>query len=141
MSLDVDLYPPNRPETSAQAAISLLRSNGFKIEADFLDWKYQDPDYIGASFSANITHNLNLMAKEAGIYEACWRPEEIGITTAAQLVPLLEAGLALLKSDRPRFEAFNSENGWGMYENFVPWVEAYLSACKQYPDHIISVSR
>lgn len=141
MSLDVDLYPPNRPETSAQAAIALLRSKGFEKEADFLDWRYQDPDYIGASFSANITHNLNAMAKEAGIYEACWRPEEIGVTTAAQLIPLLEAGLALLKSDRPRFEAFNPENGWGTYENLVSWVVEYIYACKQHPDHIISVSR
>lgn len=29
-------------------------------------------------FSANITHNLGEMADKAGIYKACWRPEEIG---------------------------------------------------------------
>jgi hypothetical protein len=28
-------------------------------------------------FSANITHNLGRMAKVAGCYEACWRPEEL----------------------------------------------------------------
>ena len=37
-------------------------------------------------YSSNITHNLGAMAREAGIYEACWRPEEIGITKAAQLI-------------------------------------------------------
>lgn len=141
MSLDVALYPPHRPRTSAQNAIELLRANGFSKEADHLESEYSDPDYIGSSFSSNITHNLNTMAGEAGIYEACWRPEEIGVTTAAQLIPILEKGLALLKSDPKRFEKFNASNGWGKYEYFVPWVEKYLNACRQYPDHTISVSR
>jgi hypothetical protein len=92
-------------------------------------------------YSANITHNLGRMAKEAGIYQALWRPEEIGITTAGQLIEPLTAGLALLKSDPPRFEAFNSPNGWGMYEHFVPFVEGYLAACKANPDAEIEVSR
>jgi hypothetical protein len=30
----------------------------------------------------NITHNLNKMARKAGLYQCLWRPEEIGITTA-----------------------------------------------------------
>ncbi len=33
-------------------------------------------------YISNVTHNLNKMAGEAGIYEALWRPEEIGITHA-----------------------------------------------------------
>jgi len=37
-------------------------------------------------FEANITHNLNRMAQAAGIYEALWCPDEIGITKAAQLI-------------------------------------------------------
>ena len=41
---------------------------------------------------ANITHNLNKMAGEAGIYEALWRPEEIGVKVAADLIPILEKG-------------------------------------------------
>ena len=32
-------------------------------------------------------------------------------------------------------------NGWGMYEHFVPFVEKYLEACKEYPDAVIEVSR
>jgi signal transduction histidine kinase len=30
-------------------------------------------------FVSNITHNLNIMADKAGIYQHLWRPEEIGI--------------------------------------------------------------
>jgi hypothetical protein len=90
---------------------------------------------------SNITHNLNRMAAEAGIYEACWRPDEIGITKAAQLIEPLRTGLALLKADPARFQAFNASNGWGMYEHFVLWVEEYLAACEANPDADVSVSR
>ena len=85
-------------------------------------------------YDANITHNLNAMAEEAGIYVALWRPEESGITKASELIEPLTTGLALLKSDRERFEKFNAKNGWGTYDQFVPWVERYLEACVQHPD-------
>ena len=90
---------------------------------------------------ANITHNLGKMAYEAGIYEALWRPEEIGKIKASEIVELLEKGLADLKARPEHFVKFNSPNGWGMYERFVPFVEKYLEACKEYPDAIIEVSR
>lgn len=90
---------------------------------------------------ANITHNLNIMAGEAGIYEALWLPEEIGKTNASEIVELLEKGLADLKARPEYFKKFNSPNGWGMYEHFVPFVEKYLEACKEYPYAIINVSR
>lgn len=92
-------------------------------------------------YSANITHNLTAMAREASIYLALWRPEEIGLTRAHQLIEPLTAGLALLKSDRERFEKFNSDNGWGLYEHFVPFVENYLAACVENPNADVSVSR
>ena len=92
-------------------------------------------------FSANVTHNLNVMAEEAGIYKELWRPDEIGITIAAQLIKPLEKGLALLKSDPKRFEKFNPKNGWGSYDLFVPWVEAYLDACREHPEATVCVWR
>ena len=92
-------------------------------------------------YSDNITHNLNKMANEAGIYKHLWRPEEIGITKAHQLIEPLRAGLELLKSDPARFEKHNASNGWGMYEHFVPFVESYLSACEENPNAEVSVSR
>jgi hypothetical protein len=92
-------------------------------------------------FDANITHNLSKMASEAGIYEALWRPDEVGIMKAAQLIAPLAEGLAKMKADREHFEKFNSPNGWGMYENFVPWVERYLKACTEYPEAYVTVSR
>lgn len=90
---------------------------------------------------ANITHNLNKMADAAGIYKHLWRPDEIGITKAAQLIEPLREGLALLKSDPEKFEQYNSSNGWGLYEHFVPFVEKYLAACEEHPDADVKVSR
>ncbi len=92
-------------------------------------------------YESNITHNLGRMAEEAGIYKHLWRPEEIGITKACQLIEPLKEGLKMMRSDPERFKKFNSPNNWGLYENFVPWVQEYLWACEEYPDANISVSR
>lgn len=94
-----------------------------------------------AVFDANITHNLNRMAKEAGIYEACWRPEEIGIAKASQLIEPLRQGIALMESDPERFEKYDAPNGWGTYNDFLPWLKRYLEACIEHPDADVSVSR
>ena len=92
-------------------------------------------------YSANITHNLGKMASAAGIYQHLWRPDELGIKQAGELIMPLRAGLELLKSDPVRFKKFDSPNGWGMYVHFVPFVEKYLDACEQNPDAIVEVSR
>ena len=92
-------------------------------------------------YDANITHNLGAMASEAGIYRHLWRPEELGIVKAAQLIEPLRAGLALLTADPERFKKHNAPNGWGLYKDFVPFVERYLAACEENPDADVRVSR
>lgn len=93
------------------------------------------------SHSQNITHNLGGMADEAGIYEILWRPEESGIETASQLIAPLEKAIAEMKADPPRFKKHNSPNGWGLYENFVPWLERLLVACREHPNASVRASR
>ena len=92
-------------------------------------------------YSANITHNLNSMAEAAGIYKELWRPEEIGISKASQLIEPLRAGLELLKSDPERFKKYNAENGWGLYPHLVQFVEQYLDACERHPDADVHACR
>lgn len=92
-------------------------------------------------YEANITHNLSKMADAAGIYKHLWRPEEIGVTKAGELIAPLTDGLGRLKSDPAKYEQFNASTGWGLYKHFVPFVEQYLRACEQYPNALISVSR
>jgi len=112
-------------------------------------------------YDSNITHNLNTMAEKAGIYEALWRPyklnkewkdnffsdkeeyvfEDTFTVYAKDIIPKLEEGLKELKCKPEYFEEFNSPNGWGKYEHFVPFVEEYLNACKEYPEAIVITSR
>lgn len=92
-------------------------------------------------YSANITHNLGAMADAAGIYKALWRPEEINVTTAAQLVPLLSVGLKWLRENETEARKHDAPNGWGLYQHLVPWVENYLRACEENPTATVRVSR
>lgn len=93
------------------------------------------------TFSWNITHNLGQMAGAAGIYHHLWRPEELGVTKAKELIDPLEKGLALLKSEPDRFKKLNPENGWGSYDGLVAFVESYLTACRKDPEAAVGVSR
>jgi hypothetical protein len=149
MSLDVYLRYPGVQNISGPRIF--LREDGQTKEISREEWDRRFPDREPVViecpsdetevFSANITHNLGKMADAAGIYQALWRPEELGITKAGQLVPLLRAGLERLRADPAKFEKFNAPNGWGLYEHFVPWVTKYLQACEDYPDADVSVSR
>lgn len=92
-------------------------------------------------YSNNITHNLNKMAQEAGLYDVLWRPDENDIYTAAEMIPHLEAGLVRLRANREHFEKFNPTNGWGNYVGLVNFVNQLLQACKADPDARVRVSR
>ena len=112
-------------------------------------------------YSANITHNLNKMADEAGIYNALWRPyslkpgynipeddlqaeykfEEDNPVRAHEIIDIIEKGLEDMKARPKHYEKFNSSNGWGMYHNFVPWIEKYLTALKKFPESQVVCDR
>lgn len=148
MSLDVYLTLPH-PQDDVKGRI-FIREDGQNKEITRAEWDARYPDREpfmvssgddGEVYSANITHNLAKMADEAGIYQALWRPEEIGVTQAEQLIAPLRDGLALLSGDSDRFQRFNPSNGWGTYEAFCRFVADYLAACEQYPAALVSVSR
>lgn len=148
MSLDVYLSLPGANKTR-QTGI-FIREDGQNREISREEWDRRFPDRepvvfahldVDEVYSDNITHNLNRMAGEAGIYEALWRPEELGITTAGQLIQPLTDGLALLQSEPARFQAFNPSNGWGSYEGLVSFVARYLEACREYPTALVRTSR
>jgi hypothetical protein len=92
-------------------------------------------------YSMSITHNLGLMAQEAGIYEILWRPEEVGVRLAKDLVEPLRQGLKLLLSDPERFRKFDPPSGWGTYEDLLVQGSGYLLALKRHPEATIRVSR
>lgn len=92
-------------------------------------------------YGANITHNLNTMASEAGCYEALWRPDEHGMEEAHQIVANLREGLLDLLSNPIHYKSFNPENGWWSYDGLVSFIVEYLKACNTYPNAKIEVSR
>jgi len=121
MSLDVYLKGPDK-----------------KITCFNCNQEYNDNEDL---YWANITHNLTKMADEAGIYQHLWSPEKVGCFKGGDLIKWLKLGLSDLKSRPEHFKQFNSENGWGMYKHFVPFVEKYLEACIDYPDAKIFISK
>ncbi len=118
--------------------VSLKSKEKVKKECDHCHSVYEDYEIY---FGQNITHNLGKMAAEAGIYYHLWRPEEINITKASELIEPLTNGLEDMKTRPEFYEQFNASNGWGLYIHFVPWIEKYLNACIEHPDAIIEVDR
>lgn len=152
MSLDVSLYIKSDVPVEQEERI-FIREDGQNKEIPREEWEKRFPgqepittfheteDGEQEVFSANITHNLNRMADNAGVYQAMWRPEEIGAKIASDIIPVLQEGLRKLKETPEWFKRFNPSNGWGTYEGLVSFVEKYLEACKQYPKAELYVSR
>lgn len=152
MSLDVYLDADVPPLAPTGGSGIFIRRNGQTVEMTRDEWgrafPCQDPVVVTAEcdvntrvYSANITHNLGKMADAAGIYQHLWRPEELGIKTAAELIEPLQAGLDRLRDDPEAFKKHNAPNGWGLYEHFVPFVEKYLAACREHPNAVVSTWR
>jgi hypothetical protein len=90
----------------------------------------------------NCTHNLTGMAAACGLCGVLWRPEENGITTAADLLGPLGAGLADLIARREELAVKHSPpNGWGTYDSFRRFVEDALRAAIQFPDAAVRACR
>jgi hypothetical protein len=91
-------------------------------------------------FRANITHNLSLMASEAGLYLPLWHPENLMSHKAKDLIPEVEKVLQSLLLSPEFYKTFNDENGWGVYEHFVSFVERCLEAFKEFPEATVETS-
>lgn len=89
----------------------------------------------------NITHNLVPMAKEVGLYNALWQPEEIEIKTAKDLLPYLETGKYLMIRDKGELEKLNPSNGWGSYDGFLDRINDLIKVCSEHPEATIEVSK
>lgn len=94
-------------------------------------------------YESNITHNLTAMASAVSefFYKALWRPEEMGLVYAEDVLVELRKGAAKLVCAPTYYKQFNASNGWGLYEHFVPFVVNYIEACEKYPRATVSVWR
>jgi hypothetical protein len=150
MSLDVYLTLPGAKKTRGSGIF--VRENGTTKEISVDEWNARNPDREPVTvqyenettedvFHGNITHNLNKMASQAGIYDCLWRPDEIGITEASQIIEPLRQGYRQLLDRPEHFKQFNPLNGWGDYDGFIAFVANYLAACNAYPEAKVMASR
>jgi hypothetical protein len=139
MSLDIQFFKNDvdfrKLREDIDTLYKTLRSTQDKIEQ-------LEDDYEDATLSTfNITHNFNKMAEAVGLYEVLWRPEEIGITIASQMIDPLEKGLKELEAHPDKYKAYTPPNGWGNYEGFVSFCNSVLQKCREYSDAVIEAAR
>lgn len=87
---------------------------------------YNDDEEI---LSLDISHNVGETAEKFGIYKALWRPEEIGITKASQLIPILQKAI----------EEIGKQDGF--YYSFENFVTKIFIACIKNPNARIEAQR
>ena len=150
MSLDVYLNMPVYYDMPEKKGKIYIRDDGQTKEITREEWDKRFPnrepvlDMTMDSteiYSANITHNLSKMAGEADVHKCMWRPDELEITKANQLIEPLRDGLAKLQTEPEHYKQFNPENGWGDYDGLVNFIAGYLRACEMYPEANVSVWR
>jgi hypothetical protein len=152
MSLDVYLIADTPPLSPNGGSGIYIRRNGETVEISRDEWERafpgQEPVVLTAEYGVdctvyerNITHNLGKMADAAGVYDACWCPDDHGWSRAKDLIDPLTVGLLRLKSDPEAFKVHNPANGWGDYDGLVRFVSDYLDACVKYPEASIHSSR
>jgi|DEB0MinimDraft_10_1074344.scaffolds.fasta_scaffold92653_3 hypothetical protein len=115
MSLDIELY--------------YLVDIEQEIQGQYIVWH------------GNITHNLNVMADKAGIYMEVWRPNEIGVKKAFDIVSALGKAIKDLQTRPSYYRKYNPKNNWGSYETFLEFIKQYQFNCKKYPNSMIGVCR
>lgn len=138
MSLDLHFFKKDVDFNELHRKIEELYDKQRDIREELED--LEDDFEEAKLYSLNITHNLNNMAKAVGLYEVLWRPEEIGITTASQMISFLEKGLEELVANPNKYKALNPSNGFGSYEDFVNFCKSVLHNCYEYPEATIEAS-
>jgi hypothetical protein len=97
-------------------------------------------------YASGLYHDLAPMAKQVNLsndktlYDIIWSPNKHGINFANDIIPLLEEGWTILKSNKPKYKAFNPENRNGTFTGLCFFIEEYKQACLDYPTSNIKVS-
>lgn len=86
----------------------------------------------------NITHNIANMWREAGCYDALYNSEG---KKASEIVETLRKAVVDMQVFPEKYKNLNSPNGWGTYENALPFLRKILRACEEHPDGEIHISK
>lgn len=131
MSLDITIY--YKEPRQANYFLDHPYSYDYLTEGDKAYYSLE------SCWDANITHNLGEMADHIPIdlkgikttlYYVCWRPEEIGVKTVGDILPLLVQGIHYMIDHRLELKQYDSPNGWGTYNGFMKFLLNYKQACE-----------
>ncbi len=139
MSLDIHFFKKDVDFNELRLKIDELydKQRDIRKEMENLENDYEEARLA----SHNVTHNMNKMAEAVGLYQVLWSPEEVGITTASQMIEPLEKGIKELITNSDKYKVYNPPNGWGNYDIFVSFCRSVLSTCKENPDAVIEADR
>lgn len=138
MSLDIHFFKKDVDFEGIRRKIDELEGKRRSVEEEI---EHLEDDYEDAKLAShNVTHNLNEMAETVGLYNILWDPEEIGITTASQMIVPLEQAIKELETNSDKYKAYNPPNGWGNYDIFVSFCRSMLSTCRENPDAVIEAA-
>ena len=138
MSLDLHFFKKGVDYNQIRRDIDDLTNKwrDIKDEIERLEDNYEDAKLA----SHNVTHNLNKMAEAVGLDKVLWNPEQIGITSAFQMIAPLETAIKELDANPEKYKAFNPSNGWGNYDIFVSFCRSVLQTCRKNPDAVIEAA-
>lgn len=90
-----------------------------------------------SSHDHNITHNVGPMLRAAGLDWHDYRGESL---TARHLAIEATGALERLVREPDEFRPMGAPNGWGTYDQVLPFLARLILDCIKHPDAIVSVS-
>ena len=132
MSLDIILKIKREEPTDADRAIALLNEHGMTKFTDEIEARHECGDV--RVYEGSISSFFTEMAGAAGVYRQVWRPEELGIEKASQLIEPLRAGIYRMEDSQKKFRSLNGTEKWETSDRFRQFLSEYLRACEQHPD-------
>jgi len=113
----------------------------FDLTEKYIKIKLSDltcEEYIETVYSRNITHNVNIMWKESGCYEALYESDG---KKAVEIIPILKDAIEKMGSDPEKYKKMNAPNGWGTYESAFNFLTNVFKACFENPNSIINIDK
>ena len=82
----------------------------------------------GEVFEFSPTYNLRPMFHAAGF---CLR--DFNGMTGAEVAPVLTVAVASMEADPAKFRALDAPNGWGTYDDIMPYLRRFRDAVSAHP--------
>lgn len=154
MSLDISLHDDNPIVVERTGVFIREQGRNRELTVEEIPIYFPDADMsqfennhyeTNVVYKANITHNLNNMADEVGLYEVLWHPNRLfpegHVIKAHDILPIMIKGFTELLLQKGRLVPLEVENkGWGTYDGLVSFVYNYIRACQEHPNATVVAS-